>query len=114
VAQLIASTEFMVRFGASYLVAEYPEGTCLVDVLLDWDQRRSGFDTDFKTRWETTPSGLRLHVLAHRVMHDELDEGSKPGADVTGNQCERYVYEVRDGKFQRISHDSRVGPCKGR
>jgi hypothetical protein len=109
---MIAGPEMMAAFGGSYLVAELPEGYCLVDVALDWTQRHGSFETDFRTRWEAHDGRFRFHVDAHRVMHEPLDrEDQESTSDGSGEHCVRSVYEVSGGRFTRVRRESQRGPC---
>ncbi|HEY3499734.1 MAG TPA: hypothetical protein VGK73_33815 [Polyangiaceae bacterium] len=101
-------------FGASYLVARFADGYCIVDQVFDWNHHRSYFETDVVTRWESTPGGFRLHLQAHRVCHESLDQEELASgvSDVTCEECARLVYAVQDGRFARIERTSQEGACR--
>lgn len=112
--ELVAGPESRVAFDASYLVAELGTGWCLVDVVLGWNQRHGYVDSDFSTRWEPGANGPRLHLRAHRVMHEPLDREADEGtSDVSYEHCDRYVYELSSGRFVRVSSETREGACEG-
>ena len=112
--QMVAGPEMMIMFGGTYLVAEFAEGSCLVDTLLDWERRVGYFDTDFQTRWEPAPGGFRLYVDVHRVSHEPIDRDveEEDMSDVTSDACDRSVYQVVDGRFTRVSRESAPGTCE--
>ena len=111
---LVAGPEMTILFGATYLVADFPEGSCLVDTVLDWERRVGYFDTDFQTRWEAAPGGFRFYVDGHRVTHEPVDRDAEEEdmSDVTSDYCDRTVYEVVNGRFTRLTHKSAPGTCE--
>lgn len=113
VIHVVAGAE-MILFGATYLVAEFEEGSCLVDTVLEWERRIGYFDTDFQTRWEPAAGGFRLYVDGHRVTHEPIDRAveEEDMSDVTSDYCDRSVYEVVNGHFTRLSHESAPGTCE--
>jgi hypothetical protein len=113
--EMVAGPDSRIAYDASYLVAEYTEGWCLVDVVLGWNQRRGFVENDFQPRWEPHPNGLRLHLQSHRVLHEPLDQAAEEGtSDVSYEHCNRYVYELSAGRFTRISEQVAAGVCTGR
>jgi hypothetical protein len=112
--ELRAYDDMTMEFGASYLVARFAEGFCLVDGALDWDNLRSYFETDFATRWERGASGFRFHLASHRVSHESLDqEESATGvSDVVNEICTRQTYDVRGGHFTRVEQKTSNGGCQ--
>lgn len=109
----LASEDMTARLGASYLVARVTKGWCLVDNVLDWMIHRSYFQTDFETRWDAIAGGFRLLVQAHRIGHESLDQEELAAgeSDVTGETCNRLVYEVLGGRLTRVSQSSTEGAC---
>jgi hypothetical protein len=112
--ELRAYNDMTMEFGASYLVARFAEGFCLVDNALDWDNLRSYFETDFATRWERGASGFRFHLAAHRVSHESLDqeELATDVSDVVSEICTRQTYDVRGGHFTRVERATSNGGCQ--
>ena len=94
-------------FDASYLIAELPEGSCLVDFVHDWEMSRLVYETSVHTYWETTRDGFRLHLEADRVLHDRLDEGQGPYE----HHCELLSYQVSKGRFTLLDRQSAPGYC---
>lgn len=111
---VVAGGELMLLLGATYLVAELAEGSCIVDTVLEWERRVGYFDTDFQTRWEAAPGGFRFYVDGHRVTHEPIDRDveEEDMSDVTSDYCDRSVYQVVNGRFTRLSHESAPGTCQ--
>lgn len=110
--EMVAGPETRIALDSSYLVAQYPEGWCLVDVVLDWNQRPGYVENDFHIRWEPRADGARLHLQAHRVLHEPLDQAAEEGAsDVSYEHCDRYVYDVSQGRFTRADQEKKEGAC---
>lgn len=111
---VVARAEMTILFGATYLVAELAEGSCLIDTVLAWERRVGYFDTDFQTRWEPAPGGFRFYVDGHRVSHEAVDGDAEEEdmSDVTSDHCDRSVYHVADGRFTRLSQESAPGTCE--
>jgi hypothetical protein len=114
--QMVAGAEMTITVGGTYLVAEFAEGSCLVDTVLEWERRVGFFDTDFQTRWEPAPRGFRFYVDAHRATHEPIDRDvdEEDMSDVTSDYCDRAVYEVVNGHFTRLSHTTAPGTCEQR
>jgi hypothetical protein len=111
---VIAQNEVgMIQLGASYLVADLPEGACLVDVVHDWDPRPSYVETDIQTRWEPSAAGFRLGVRSRRIEHEPLDESesAKGVSDVRSDACVSLAYEFTGEHFERVDRRSSKGPC---
>jgi hypothetical protein len=106
----------MIQFGATYLIAEFAEGSCLVDLVHDWDLRPSFVETDLAARWVRASSGFRLHLDSRRILHEPLDESeSSAGAsDVRSDVCARVTYEVVEGRFTQIERGTSSGACIGK
>lgn len=107
VINLRATEEQVSMFDATYLVAELPEGSCLVDFVHDWVMSRLAREVSVHTRWEAAPDGFRLHIEADRTLYDELDEGQ--GSDE--HQCEALSYRVVAGRFTLITRKSAPEAC---
>jgi len=88
------------KLDASYLIAEFAEGSCLVDIVHGWEMGRLVHDTATDARWET--DGLRLLIESTRVLRDELDEGQATDEP----HCERLSYRVVEGRFTRLGRES--------
>ena len=110
---MVALSGMTIQFTASYLVAELPQGACLVDVVHDWDMSPSYAETALETRWESTSSAARLQVQSRRIIHEPLDEEeSEAGvSDVFSDYCEHRTYDVGDGKLTRVAQSSTAGAC---
>jgi len=103
----LRSTQDMTSmFDASYLIAEFAEGSCLVDIVHGWEMSRLVRETSVTTRWE---DGV-LRIDSTRVLYDEPDEGEAEEEP----RCERLSYRVTDGRFTRLGHESIVGACPTR
>jgi hypothetical protein len=109
------------------LVAQRPEGLCLIDSPLEPAATLGGYyRADFQYSWsaEARPLTFRLQAQERRyqmldeeevdeseraAQSDESDESEEPGlADQT---CVRYAYAVIDGRFTRTSASETEGPC---
>jgi hypothetical protein len=93
-------------FEASYLIAEFAEGSCIVDIVHRWEMSRLIWETGVATRWD---EGFVLRLDATRVLYDEPDEGVAPKEPY----CERLSYRVTDGRFTRLGRESSAGACPG-
>lgn len=107
VVNLLASKEYTSIFDASYLVASFDEGHCLVDCVHEWEMSRQVYETTVASRWEVMADGFRLHLEADRVLHEELDEGQ----DIYDHHCELFTYAVSEGRFTRTERRSLAGYC---
>jgi hypothetical protein len=111
-------------FDAWFLVAEYPEGYCVIDSLIDPEWPRGGYiSADFTFGWsKTAENPAKLETFAHMAYHEPMDEdevehanpafGGEDGIDVAYHGCFHYRFEVRDGRFQRVLADWKERPCK--
>jgi hypothetical protein len=112
-----------------FLVAERPDGYCLIDSPLKPDWQHGGwFEADFKTRWDDSRTPARLYLEAHQILHEELDEAEHEDferqwaagtstidpakADYAGEQCMRFSYDVSEGKFTRLTAEYTEGACE--
>jgi len=113
---MVALSGMTIQFTAAYLVAELPQGACLVDVVHDWDMSPSYAETALETRWESTPSGARLQVQSRRIIHEPLDdeELDQGVSDVFSDYCERLSYDVVGGKLTRVAQSSNEAACPPR
>jgi len=99
---------------AAYLVAESSDGFCLVDELLPWAWPVGRyFTTDYALHWQTGTAEATLSVQAHRTTFIELDqaEASAGESNVEAEECNRSVYRVVAGRFERLSEERREGAC---
>jgi hypothetical protein len=109
IVNLIASEDTILRHGAAYLVAQLPEGLCLVDEVLSWNKSYSSMQ--FATHWSSTDE--RLHVQAHRTVYMILDqeELSSGESNVESEECVRLEYQVVGARFTRVGERSTPGAC---
>jgi hypothetical protein len=114
VTMVAVEDEYRNVFGSSYLVADFAQGSCLVDVLHEWDKHSLTPDTSFDAEWRPAPQGFRLHVRSHQVLHEALDreEFAAGESDVRSDFCVRIVYDVVGGRFARVSESSSEGGCR--
>lgn len=100
-------------FGAVYLVADFADGSCLVDVVHDWDRHSASAETTFRTEWKPAPRGLRLQVESRQLLRESLDpeELAAGESDVRSDYCQRITYDVIEGRFERVAQSSTQGPC---
>jgi hypothetical protein len=100
-------------FGASYLVADFVDGSCLVDVVHDWDRHSASAETTFHTEWKSGPNGWQLQVESRRILRESLDQAELAAgeSDVRSDYCERITYDVVDGRFERKAGSSSQGSC---
>ena len=103
VVNLRSTEESISMFDASYLIAEFAEGSCLVDIVHGWELSRIVRETSVTTRWE---DGI-LRIDSTRVLYDEPDEGEAEEEP----RCERLSYRVTDGRFTRLGRESSAGAC---
>jgi hypothetical protein len=99
---------------AGYLVAESADGVCLVDEMLPWAWPVGRyFTTDYALHWQTGSAQATLSVQAHRTTFIELDqaEASAGESNVEAEECNRSVYRVVAGRFERLSEERREGAC---
>jgi hypothetical protein len=103
----------MIQFGASYLVAELPEGACLLDLVHGWDMRPSYVETVLGARWQPNGAGFLLRANSRRIQHEPLDESeSAEGvSDARADFCEDLEYEVSGGRFKRVGQRTSKGAC---
>jgi hypothetical protein len=103
----------MTQLAASYLVADLPEGSCLIDLVHDWDARPGYVETQLEARWQAHGEGFRSSVRSRRIEHEPLD-GSESAAgvsDVRSDACRSLAYDVTDARFVRVSEHDTLGPC---
>jgi hypothetical protein len=99
---------------AGYLVAESADGVCLVDEVLPWAWPVGRyFTTDYALQWQAGSAEAMLSVQAHRTTFIELDqaEASAGESNVEAEECNRSVYRVVAGRFERLSEERREGAC---
>lgn len=103
----------MIHFGASYLVAQWGDAACLVDIVHEWAARPSYVETVLVARWQDTTTGRRLQLASERVMHEPLDESELVAgvSDVRSDICVRVVYALAGGTFTRLEQATSPGAC---
>lgn len=109
---VVAGEDGAMQLGASYLVAELPEGRCIVDAVLSWAGSHS--DTELSARWDTSAeSPARLHVRAHRTTFTvlEQEELARGESNVMSEICARRSYAVAGGRFTLVEHSEAPGTC---
>jgi hypothetical protein len=100
-------------FGVAYLVAEFADGSCLVDVVHDWDRHSASAETTFGTEWTHAPQGFRLQVESRQILRESLDaeELAAGESDVRSDYCQHITYGVVEGRFERLAASSSQGSC---
>lgn len=99
---------------ASYLVAEYPAGFCLVAELLTPYFSRTDQRDDFEAHWKQQSGRSRLEMQSHGITYIELDqeEAASGESPVDYELCVRTEYEVTAGKFVRVREVRSEGLCQ--
>jgi hypothetical protein len=94
-------------------VADYAEGSCLVDLVHEWNRPTLNQDTTFATDWKSTPQGSRVEVRSRQILHESLDEEEAEAdvSDVVADYCTRITYDVAGGRFTPVARDSTEGSC---
>ena len=98
----------------SYLVAQRPDGLCLVDRVLTMEWYHGGhFETDFDLQFS---DAQHLTVRAHRLKRVPLDQQqpAEKGADIDWEACDQLQYERSDAGLRRTQARSEEGACPAR